>query len=42
MLPEISAKNFPRKSWWAYFYSDGKIGFQFTSQALFLSDLEGV
>ena len=25
MLPEISAKNFPRNSWWAYlFISDGK------------------
>ena len=24
MLLEISAKNFPRDSWWAYFYSDGK------------------
>ena len=29
MLPEISAKNFPRNSWWAYFHSDGKKkGFQ--------------
>ena len=42
MLPEISAKNFPRRSWWAYFYSDGKKRFPTTSQALFLSDLEGV
>ena len=24
MLPEISAKNSPRNSWWPYFYSDGK------------------
>ena len=24
MLPEISAKNFPRNSWWAYLHSDGK------------------
>ena len=42
MLPEISAKNFPRNSWWAYFYSDGKKRFPITLQALFLSDLEGV
>ena len=28
MLSELSAKNFPRNSWWAYFYSDGKKGFQ--------------
>ena len=24
MLPEISAKNCPGNSWWAYFHSDGK------------------
>ena len=42
ILPENSAENFPRNSWWAYFYSDGKKRFPVTSQALFLSDLEGV
>ena len=28
MLPEISAKNSPRNSWWAYLHSDDKKGFQ--------------
>ena len=40
-MPEISAKHFPRNSWWAYFYSEKK-RFPITSRALFLSDLEGV
>ena len=42
VLPEISAKNFPRNLWWAYFNSFGKKKFPITSQALFPSDLEGV
>ena len=41
MLPEISAKNSPRNSWRAYFTVMEK-RFPITSQALFLSDLEGV
>ena len=45
MLPEISAKNFLRNSWWGGHTFEvimEKKRFSNTSQALFLSDLEGV
>ena len=33
---------FPVNSWWSFFYCGGEKRFLFTSQALFLLDLEGV